>query len=132
MIAKTRAKNPVGYILLIGVILVAWVTVFHPDWIIAGIPKASAQSIPADKSDMQCMSNETVGRCADKCPNPTDTLQGFDKQTGTAVCTAAPAGCPYADAVPLGPQCDKLGIEQAQIASQSEPTSSELESVSGK
>jgi hypothetical protein len=55
---------------------------------------------------------DTTGRCADKCPNPTDNLVGFDKETGVAICNAAPTGCPYGDAVPLGPECDRLAPQQ--------------------
>ena len=82
------------------------------------------------KYDGDCTGHETVGRCADKCPNQTDTLQGFDPQTGAAICTPACSGqgqflqgydketgapvcghvtgCPYGDAVPLGPEVDRL------------------------
>lgn len=62
----------------------------------------------SDKSDGPCTGQETAGRCADKCPNQTDTLMGYDKTTGAAICKAAPTGCPYGDSVPLGPECDKL------------------------
>lgn len=66
---------------------------------------ASAQS--SDKFDGECTGHETAGRCADKCPNQTDTLLGYDPQTGAAICKAAPTGCPYGDSIPLGAECDK-------------------------
>lgn len=72
--------------------------------------KAYAQS--SDKYDGDCQPDATIGRCADKCPNPTDTLQGYDKDTGAPVCKAAPTGCPYGDSVPLGAECDKLAPQQ--------------------
>lgn len=67
---------------------------------------ASAQQ-QSDKYDGDCTGFETAGRCADKCPNQTDTLLGFDDTTGAAICKASPTGCPYGDSIPLGPQCDK-------------------------
>ena len=67
---------------------------------------ASAQQA-SDKYDGECTGHETAGRCADKCPNQTDTLLGYDKETGAAICKAAPTGCPYGDSIPLGPECDK-------------------------
>jgi hypothetical protein len=60
----------------------------------------------------------TVGRCADKCPNETDTLLGFDQQTGAAICKAAPTGCPYGDSIPLdSPKCAP-SQSQASITSE--------------
>lgn len=94
------------YILWIVIILLfAYTFVFHLDWVVAGMPKAGAQSLN-DKYDGDCTGTETAGRCADKCPNPTDTLQGYDKETGAAVCRSAPTGCPYGDSIPVdSPKC---------------------------
>lgn len=39
----------------------------------------------ADKYDGDCMPDATAGRCADKCPDG-QYLQGYDKDTGAAVC----------------------------------------------
>lgn len=61
-----------------------------------------------DKQDEPCTGEETAGRCVDKCPNQTDTLLGYDEETGAAICKLAPTGCPYGDSVPLGAECDKL------------------------
>lgn len=64
---------------------------------------APANAMPSDKYDGGCTGMETAGRCADKCPNQTDTLLGYDEKTGAAICKAAPTG----DSIPLGPDCDK-------------------------
>lgn len=79
--------------------------VAHPDWVVLPtFPKAFAQS--SEKMDTSCTGHETAGRCADKCPNQTDTLLGYDPQTGAAICKAAPTGCPYGDSIPLdSPKC---------------------------
>lgn len=42
------------------------------------------------KDDLSCTGQETAGRCADKCPNQTDELLGFDPQTRAAICKPAP------------------------------------------
>lgn len=105
-------KKPLHIVLVIFIILITWLLLFHPDWIIAGPPiHVSAASV--DKLDDACTGQETVGRCADKCPNQTDNLLGYDKTTGAAICKQAPTGCPYADSVPLGPECDRLAPQQA-------------------
>lgn len=54
---------------------------------------SDAASAATDKIDGTC-SSQTVGRCADKCPVQTDTLEGHDSVTGVAICQASTA-CPY-------------------------------------
>lgn len=77
---------------------------------------ASAQQ--SDKYDGDCTGHETAGRCADKCPLDTDQgayhLQGYDKETGAAVCGFTYFNeCPYAAGYSAtDPMCDKLGAEQ--------------------
>jgi len=45
---------------------------------------------------------DTTGRCADKCPNQTDTLLGFDPTTGVAICQ--PQSTPMPQTLPTLPQ----------------------------
>lgn len=85
---------------------------------------AFAQSI-GDKYDGDCQPDTTVGRCADKCPNATDTLLGYDRATGAAICKRAPTGCPYADSVPLGAECDKLAPQQTPASITPEASASD-------
>lgn len=71
-----------------------------------------------DKYDGDCTGHETAGRCADKCPldTPDGTyhLQGYDKDTGAAICRLEYYhACPYADAVKADdPLCAKLEAQQ--------------------
>lgn len=65
------------------------------------------------KYDGDCQPGDTAGRCSDKCP-PGEYQQGVDKDTGAAVCSAPPTGCPYAERVPVGPQCDRLAPQHDQ------------------
>lgn len=89
----------------------------------------------------------TAGHCADKCPNQTDTLLGYDQTTGAAICKhgtcPAPSfergfdketgqvicgtvtGCPYGDSIPLGTECDKAAANQANISPAEDPTPSD-------
>jgi hypothetical protein len=62
--------------------------------------------VNTDKSDGECTGLETVGRCADKCPNQGDFVRGYDKETGAVICGHV-TGCPYGDSIPLGAECDK-------------------------
>jgi hypothetical protein len=72
----------------------------------------------SDKNATGCIGNETTGRCADKCPANTDqgtySLQGYDKDTGAAVCQFEYYhACPFADSQPAdGPVCAKLQAQQ--------------------
>lgn len=85
------------------------------------------------KSDKDCTGLETVGRCADKCPNITDILLGFEPQHHTAICQEVkfvcpdntipvdepnhvckpqPTGCPYADGIDINnPKCVPPPVE---------------------
>lgn len=83
--------------------LMVWLTICHPDWIVAGPPKAGALGL-SDKQDAACTGHETAGRCADKCPDG-DFVRGYD-DNGAAICGHV-TGCPYGDSIPLGPECDK-------------------------
>lgn len=103
------------------VITAMYVVGFHSDWLVVPpnfLPKASALS--SDKYDGDCTPTATVGRCADKCPAPTDQgvyfERGFDKDTGAAICGFSfYHECPYAEAVSADdPLCNKLGQEQQQ------------------
>lgn len=47
-------------------------------------------SASAEKSLDVCTGQETVGHCADKCANSSDTLVSFDPVTKAAICTPAP------------------------------------------
>lgn len=88
----------------------------------------------ADKFDGECTGQETDGRCADKCPDG-QYLQGYDKDTGAAVCSDPPTGCPYAERVPLGPECDKLAPQSANsdnLPTQSTQDSNSDPSFTGK
>lgn len=106
MSAKTMTNRTLNVVLIVAVSLAAYTAIFHSDWIVAGPPKVNAQSISSDKADSECTGLETAGRCADKCPIATDTLLGYDKTTGAAVCKRAPTGCPYGDSIPLdSPKC---------------------------
>lgn len=60
----------------------------------------------ADKFDGECTGQETVGRCADKCPDGSYEI-GTKDETGEAICKLEPTGCPYGDSIPLGADCDK-------------------------
>lgn len=54
----------------------------------------SSASALSDKYDGDCPippAFATAGRCADKCPDWTYTLVGYDSKTGAAICTP-PAG----------------------------------------
>lgn len=77
----------------------------------AGPQRASAAE--SDKGQDQCTGHETSGRCADKCPNWTDTLLGFTDD-GVAICKAARTGCPYGDSVPLE-KCEAPKPEPVEI-----------------
>ena len=66
-----------------------------------------------EKYDGDCTGDETEGRCADKCPTGSYSM-GYG-QDGQLICRLEPTGCPYADSVPLGAECDKLAPEQASI-----------------
>lgn len=82
-------------------------------------PQPVSASDVSDKYDGDCTGHETAGRCADKCPADTADgvyhLQGYDKDTGAAVCRLEYyQACPYADAVKASdPLCDKLAQQQA-------------------
>jgi len=122
MSAKTINKT-LNIVLVLAVLTAGYMAVFHADWIVAGPQKVNAQSIPSDKADEECTGQETAGRCADKCPNQTDTLQGYDKETGAAVCRSAPTGCQYGDSIPMS-ECDKFAPQQA-VYNNTEPTASD-------
>ncbi len=99
------------------------ITVTHPDWIVdPTFPKAYALS--SDKcTDARCLPNPnrnqfdlwgnefdyqgnllTVGTCP-----YTDPISGKPNP----YCAATqPTGCPWADAAPLGLECDKLAPQQ--------------------
>lgn len=72
-----------------------------------------------DKYDGDCTGHETVGRCADKCPEGYFE-RGFDKETGAAICGHV-TGCPYGDSIPLGPQCDKQAPQQPAATTETAP-----------
>lgn len=98
------------------------------------LPETSPQPAQAqqqsDKYDGDCTGHETAGRCADKCPldTPQGTyhLQGYDKDTGAAVCGFTYYNeCPYAAGYSAtDPMCDKLGAEQQ--ANQVQPPAEEF------
>lgn len=81
-------------------------------------PQPAAAAEASDKYDGDCTGHETAGRCADKCPADTAEgvyyLQGYDKDTGAAVCRLEYYhACPYADSVSADdPLCAKLQAEQ--------------------
>lgn len=90
---------------------------------ITAVLPGEAQSQPpsisqGDKYDGDCTVQEAAGRCADKCPPDTSEgtyhLQGYDKDTGAAVCRLEYYhACPYADSQPAnGPVCEKLEAQQ--------------------
>lgn len=106
MKAETMVKKTFNWTLIALLVVSAWLTIMHPDWIVGGLP-AHASGLSFDKFDAQCTGTETAGRCADKCAGPNEFVRGFDKETGAAVCGVV-TGCPYGDSVPLGPECDKL------------------------
>lgn len=87
-------------------------------------PQQAAAAEASDKYDGDCTGHETAGRCADKCPNPAPEgvyyLQGYDKDTGAAICRLEYYhACPYADSVSADdPLCEKLQAQQP-----SQPTS---------
>jgi hypothetical protein len=112
MSTKTIIKKTFNVGLIAALVVMGYVSIFHSDWVVAGIPKVSAQSISSDKADPECTGHETAGRCADKCPNETDTLLGYDQETGAAVCKSAPTGCPYGDSIPMD-ECDKFAPQPA-------------------
>jgi len=96
------AKTTIRITFVILVIAALYTFTFHCDWIVAGPPKA--QAISTEKSDGECTGLETVGRCADKCPEG-DFVRGFDKETGALVCGHV-TGCPYGDSIPVdSPKC---------------------------
>lgn len=100
----------------------------------AALP-AETQSLPvsaqqaSDKYDGDCTGHETAGRCADKCPASTSEgvyhLQGYDKDTGAAVCRIEYYhACPYADAQSAdSPECQKLTAEHDQATTMPEQQS---------
>lgn len=81
-------------------------------------PQAASAAEASDKYDGDCTGHETAGRCADKCPADTAEgvyyLQGYDKDTGAAVCRLEYYhACPYADSVSADdPLCAKLQAQQ--------------------
>lgn len=81
-------------------------------------PQPAAAADVSDKYDGDCTGHETAGRCADKCPADTADgvyyLQGYDKETGAAVCKLSYYhACPYADSVSADdPLCAKLQAQQ--------------------
>jgi hypothetical protein len=79
----------------------------------SNVSAGTSDCAPSGKCQETCTGFETSGHCADKCADPTWTLQGYDKETGAAICVPPPTGCPYADRVPLGPECDKLAPQPA-------------------
>lgn len=93
-------------------------------------PQPASASV-SDKYDGDCTGHETAGRCADKCPADTAEgtyyLQGFDKDTGAAVCRLEYYHeCPYAASVSADdPLCDKLAAQQqpAPVTSPALPAS---------
>lgn len=100
----TIVRRGLNLVLILLLIAAAWLLVFHPDWLIAG-PPVSAQSAKMDDPCPEPPAFATTGRCADKCPNWSDTLLGFTDQ-GVAICKSAPTGCPYGDSIPLdSPKC---------------------------
>lgn len=58
----------------------------------------------------------TTGRCADKCLTG-QYLQGYDKETGAAICASDPQPeCPYAATIQAGtPECDKLAPQNGVL-----------------
>lgn len=80
-----------------------------------GTMPSKAYADASDKYDGDCLPSDTAGRCSDKCPDG-QYLQGYDKDTGAAVCSNPPTGCPYAEQVPVGPQCDALAPADQQLA----------------
>jgi hypothetical protein len=85
-------------------------------------PQPVSASDISDKYDGDCpQPYTTVGRCADKCPNQTDTLLGYDPTTGAAICKAAPTGCPYGESIPLGPECAKHATDPANQPPATQP-----------
>lgn len=83
--------------LVVAILAIAgiYLLIFKPDWLVAGMPSHNQQlNVSSDKSDGPCTGHETAGRCADKCPAESDILQGFDPQTGAAICKTAPSPLP--------------------------------------
>lgn len=101
--APIYLKRGFRVLFIILLILMTWLLVVHPDWIVAGPPKAGALA-PSDKYDGDCTGTETAGRCADKFVCPDDT---YPIDEANHICKANPTGCPYGDSIPLGPDCDK-------------------------
>lgn len=72
------------------------------------------QADTSDKYDGDCQPSATAGRCADKCPAATTQgtyyLQGYDKDTGAAVCGFSYYNpCPTADTMSAtDPKCATL------------------------
>lgn len=102
-----------------GILIVAFaINLFMPAETRTAPVSAQDQSTATDKYDGDCDGTETAGRCADKCPAPTAEgvyyLQGYDKETGAAVCRLEYYhACPYADSVSADdPLCAKLQAEQ--------------------
>lgn len=114
------------FLLAAVVAVIAYVVLFHADWLVIP-PFERVSALSLDKFDGDCTGHETVGRCADKCPAATNEgayyLQGFDKETGAAVCGFTYYDpCPYADAQPAtSPTCQRLAATATQpVASPSE------------
>lgn len=103
-------------------VLIAWLIVMHPDWIVAGLPKAGALA-PSAKLDDECTPTATAGRCADKCPAG-DFVRGYD-DNGAAICGHV-TGCPYGDSIPLGPDCDKQAPTVYNEPQATEPAQAEM------
>lgn len=108
-------KKSIYIVWIAFIVLVAWILFYHADWlVIPPFEKVHAEQ----KSDGECTGHETAGRCADKCPLPTDQgvyyLQGFDKETGAAICGFSYYHqCPYTDAVSADdPLCYKSAPAQ--------------------
>lgn len=96
---------------------------------------AHADTPTSDKYDGDCTGHETAGRCADKCPGDTSEgtyyLQGYDKETGAAVCRLEYFNaCPYADSIPAtDPLCAKLQEQQTTSDPQPVTTSTPVEAA---
>lgn len=133
MSAKAATKNTLTVTLAVAIAAILWTTIFHSDWIVAGIPKVSAAApAESDKFDGECTGQETAGRCADKCPADTDQgvyyEQGQDRD-GKLVCGFAYFHqCPYTNAVSADdPLCYKIQQEQQQTAADIAQTQAEIE-----
>ena len=91
-------------------------------------PQPASATQTSDKYDGDCTGHETAGRCADKCPADTSDgayhLQGYDKETGAAVCGFTYYNeCPYAAGYSAtDPMCDKFAAQQQQPVAPAQPT----------